>query len=154
MADDFDLDLGPAFREAILGESAIADELATFNGEPAFFTRRPVPEEADYPMGLVNPPAAITDEDGLRSDRPVWMGDVLFYGLKGAPGSAEDQTRTVDRLGYRVRNLFHRNRFALSVGGFHVIDIRASGPVPAPVDDDKEIGRAVSLIVRLRREGS
>lgn len=151
MAADHDLDLGPAIREALLDEALIAGELAVYADSRAVFTRRPVPEDAGYPMVLINPPAALTDEDGLTSDRPVWMGDVLVYGLKGAPGTAEDQTRTVEQLGFRVRNLFHRQRWALQVGGFHVIDVRASGPVPAPVDDDKEIGRAISLIVRLRR---
>lgn len=152
MASDFDLDLGPAIREALIGDTAIATELATWNNEPAVFTRRPVPDDAGFPQAIVNDAAAISDEDGLTSDRPVWMGDVVFYGRKAAPGSTEDQTREVQQTAIRARRLFHRQKWALQVGGFHVIDIRASGPVPAPVDDDKTIGRVVSLIVRLGRD--
>lgn len=152
MADDHDLDLGPAIREALLGESGVADLLSTWTGEPAVFTRRPVPADATDPMIIVNPPRSVTDADGLTSDRPVWMGDVAIYGRRGAPGDpTEDDTRVVEQIGIRIRALFHRQRFALQVGGFHVIDIRAAGPVPAPVDDDKTVGRIVSLIVRLRR---
>lgn len=154
MASDHDLDLGPAIREALLGESTIATALASYNGAGAVFTRRPVPADAGYPMIIVNQPTALVDADGVNSDRPVWMGDIAIYGLVGEPGTEEDQTRTVDALGFRTRKLFHRQKWALQVGGFHVIDIRASGPVPAPVDDDKEIGRTVSLIVRLRRGNS
>jgi hypothetical protein len=152
VADDFDLDLGPALREALLNEPSIATNLSVYAHEPAVFTRRPVPSEAVYPLIICNDPTAITDEDGLRSDRPVWgPGDIAIYGRKAAPGSPEDQTRLVQQIGLRARRLFHRQKWALQVEGFHVIDIRASGPVPAPVDDDKTVGRIVSLIVRLGR---
>jgi hypothetical protein len=151
VADDFDLDLGPALREALIGETTISANLSVWDGDPAVFTRRPVPDEAEYPMILLNDPSALSDADGLTSERPIWMGSVAIYGRKAAPGSAEDQTRLVQQLGLRVRRLLHRQKWALQVGGFHVIDIRASGPVPAPVDDDKTIGRIVSLIVRLGR---
>lgn len=151
MAADHDLDLGPALREALIAATAISANLAVFNEEPAVFTRRPVPDEAGMPLIICNDPAALGEADGLTSDRPVWMGDVAIYGHKAAAGSEEDQTRIVQILGNRVRTLFHRQKWALQVGGFHVIDIRASGPVPAPVDDDKTVGRIVSLIVRLGR---
>jgi hypothetical protein len=152
VAEDFDLDLGPAIREALLAATQIAAHLSVYDGSPAVFTRRPVPSEADYPLIIVNDPVAITDEDGLTSDRPLWgPGDIAIYGRKATPGTVEDHTRLVQQLGIRTRLLFHRQKWALQVGGFHVIDIRASGPVPAPVDDDKTIGRIVSLLVRLGR---
>lgn len=151
MADDFDLDLGPAFREALMGNAEIAPNLSIYIGEPAIFTRRPVPDEAEYPLILLDAPAALGDEDALNTERPIWMGDVKVYGNKAAPGTDLDQTRIVELIGFAIRRQFHRQKWALQVGGFHVIDIRASGPVPAPVDDDKTIGRVVSLIVRLGR---
>lgn len=150
MAADHDIDLGPAIREALIDEVPISSELATYEGAPAVFTRRPVPADAEYPMVVVNE-IAVGDEDGLKSDRPLCMYDVAFYGLNAAPGSPEDQLRIVQAIAILARKLFHRQRWALQVGGFHVIDIRASGPVPAPVDDDKEVGRVVSLTVRLGR---
>lgn len=150
---DHDLDLGPATRDALIGNVEVAPFLDLWANEPAAFTRRPVPASAGYPMIIVNTPAALGDEDGLISDRPVIQYDVAIYGRVGSPGTADDHTRIVEELGFAVRRQFHRNRWALQVGGFHVIDVRASGPVPAPVDDDKEVGRVVSLTVRLRRNG-
>lgn len=150
MADDFDLDLGPAVREAILGLSAIAGQLSTYNGEPAVFTRRPVPDEATYPLIIIDQ-TNVRDEDGLNSDRPVVEIDVKIYGDKAEPGSEDDDTRIVEQMGTRTRLLFHRERWSLDVGGFHVIDVTALGPAPAPVDDDKTVGRSVSLTVKLRR---
>jgi hypothetical protein len=153
VADDFDLDLGPAIREALLREATIWQALSTYEGSPAVFTRRPVPAGADYPMIIVNDPVTISDADGLTSDRPVWgPGDIAFYGRKAAPGTEEDQTRIVQQLALAARRLFHRNKWSLQVGGFHVIDVRATGPVPAPVDDDKTMGRVVSLVIRLGRD--
>lgn len=152
MADDYGLDLGPAFREALIAAAPISSVLSVYDEEPAVFTRRPVPDAAEYPLIIVNDPASLGDADGLTSSHPVWSGDIAIYGQKGAPGTAEDHTRIVQQAALAVRTLFHRQKWALSVGGFNVIDIRATGPVPAPVDDDKTIGRIVSLIVRLGRK--
>jgi hypothetical protein len=37
-------------------------------------------------------------------------------------------------------------------GEYHLIDIRASGPRPAPTDDQQTVGRLVELTVRLSRK--
>lgn len=147
------LDLAPAIRTAVI-EAPFAGDLALYHGEPAVFTRRPVPPDAERPFVLVNPPAAISDMDALASDRPLIMRDVLIYGWKGAPGAADDQTRVVEQIGFEIRDLFHRQKFGLRPDGFSVIDIRATGPIPAPADDEVAIGRVVSLTIRLRRIGS
>jgi hypothetical protein len=147
-----DLDLAPALRAALIGEPTIADPLSEWQNEPAVFTRRPVPKDAADPMIIVNPPAAIGDDDGLTSDRPVVQLDIAIYGKKAAPGDASDQTRIVEALGFRVRDLFHRQKFAILPDGFSVIGITAAGPFPAPVDDEETVGRLVSLTIRLRRK--
>jgi hypothetical protein len=115
------------------------------------FTRRPVPDEAEFPMIIVNDPAALSDEDGLtRTARSGWA---TWRFTAARPRRERRRTRreSSSRSRSGCAALFHRQKWALQVGGFHVIDIRASGPVPAPVDDDKTIGRIVSLIVRLGR---
>jgi hypothetical protein len=146
-----DLDLGPPLRESLMGNPDIALQLEQWSGEPAIFTRRPVPDDAPDLIILINPPASLTDADGLTSDRPIVSLYVAVYGRKGKPGTAEDQSRIVERLGFRIRTHFHRQRFSVQPEGFSVIDVRAGGPVPAPTDDDQTVGRLVSLIVRLRR---
>lgn len=144
-------ELLPALRNAVMACPEATAELSQWAGEPAVFTRRPVPQGAVDPMVLINPPASVTDMDGLTSDRPIYTHDIAVYGVKGAPGSSEDQTRAVERTATALRRHFHRNRFSVQPEGFSVIDVRVSGPVPAPVDDDATVGRLITVVVRLRR---
>lgn len=145
------LDLAPALRDALIDATDISSQLSEWRGEPAVFTRRPVPADAVFPFCIVNPDSFITDQDGLTSPRPVVGRDIAFYGRKGPPGDASDQTRIVEAMAYLARDLFHREKFSVQPTGFSVIDVVATGPVPAPVDDEATIGRLVSLTIRLRR---
>lgn len=140
-----DLDLGGPIRTAMIEHEPIISLLGQWKGEPAIHTRRPVPGDSPYPLILINPPSAIGDEDGLTSDRPFALVDVAAYGRQ------PDQLREVEKLGFAMRRLFHRNKFALVMVGYSIIDIRAAGPMPAPVDDAKTVGRMVTLTIRLRR---
>lgn len=144
------LDLKPALRDAVMDISAVTALLAQWKGEPAVFTRRPVPDDAEYPCAVIGKPTMITDEDGLSSDRPVVTHQLAFYGNKGAPGSAEDQTRDVEAMGFHARTHFHRQRFSVSPSGYDVIDIQARGPFEAPTDDENKVGSAIILQLRLR----
>lgn len=144
-------DLLPSLRDAAIGNADLIAELSTWRGEPAVFTRRPVPDDATYPLALINPPATLTDADGLISARPIVVHDIAVYGHKGAPGEPEDQTRAVERAAFALRELFHRDRFSVQPDGYSVIDVRVTGPMAAPVDDDQTVGRMVSVTVRLRR---
>lgn len=139
------LDLLPNLRDALIGDLDSVADVAQWNGEPAVFTRRPVPADAPYPHWLLNPPAALTDIDGLTSDRPYWVGDVICY------GEQPDHLRAVDRMAHSARLLFHRNKFSVRPDGYSVISIVAAGPIPAPVDDETTVGRLVTLTIQLRR---
>jgi hypothetical protein len=144
--------MGPPIRAALIGEASIADQLSKWKDAPAVFTRRPVPDEATYPLAIVNPDAAISDDDALNSERPIVVRDIVFYGRKAPAGDPLDQTRIVEALGFRARALFHRQKFSVRPAGFSVIGIVAAGPFPAPVDDEGTVGRLVSLTIRLRRD--
>jgi hypothetical protein len=139
------LNLAGPIRDALLGNAQIAAFPGEWGNEPAIATRRPVP--ANYPprIILINPDAAVGDFDGLTSDRPIIVKDIAIY------GDQPKDYRDVEACGYQVRDLFHRQRFSIVPVGFQVVDIVASGPFPAPVDDEKTVGRIVSLTIRLRR---
>lgn len=139
------LDLAPALRDSVIDAIAISSQLGDYKGEPSVHTRRPAPAGATYPMVMISPDVGVTDGDGLNSDRPIVVKDVAVYGKQ--PGDY----RTVEALGYALRDHFHRNRRSIVPDGYSVIDVQARGPVPAPTDDDKTVGRAVSLTIRLRR---
>lgn len=137
------LNLVAPIRVALVADSDITDLLGTYQGNPSIHTRRPVPEQAMYPMLVISSSVAIGDFDGLKSNRPIAVHDVIAYGQK------DDSYRVVEELGYLLRNKFHRNRTVISVPSYNVVSLVASGPIPAPVDDIKFIGRVVSLTVQL-----
>jgi hypothetical protein len=146
------LDLLGALRDAIMSNADITALLDQWKGEPAIFTRRPFPSDApDLAIGI-SAPASISDADGLTSDRPIVTHDIAVYGRRGQPGVASDQTRTVEAIGFMIREQFHRKKFSMQPTGFYVIDVLARGPMIAPVDDEQTVGRLVSLTVRLRRQ--
>lgn len=142
-------DLSEPLRDAIIGATDISSELAQWRGEPAVFTRRPIPGDATYPNCAISPDITQTDADALVSRRPIVVRDIVFYGKQ------PDHYRLIERLGYAAYELFHRNRFAIEPpAGYRVIQITAIGPVPAPTDDAKTVGRMVSLTIQLERNQS
>lgn len=137
------LDILPGLRSAIIAVPAITGKLGTYNGAPSVHTRRPVPSDAPYPMVVIGPIIARTDDDGLSDFRPMVVIDVNVYGPQ--PASYRD----VEAVAEAIYGLFHRHSSVLSVHGYTVIDIRCTGPSPAPVDDETKIGRRITLTIRL-----
>jgi hypothetical protein len=137
-----------AVRAAIIANAAIADELAVYVGAPAVFTKRPIPDDAGYPCVVVEA-HAFADEDALVEMHPLIDVDVCVYGRNDPQGS---EYRAVETVGYNLRNLFHRQRWSIEISGASVTDIRARGPLPAPTDDEKTVGRVVTLQLRLTQE--
>lgn len=138
------MDLAAPIRAAIMAEAAITNLLPTYKGSKPVFTRRPPPEDAPYPMILISPDITLGNEDGLVSMRPVIMRDIMVY------GDQPDHYRDVEAMAYDLRELFHRQRSALTVSGYHVIDIRASGPITGAVDEPSHLSRIVTLTVRVQ----
>lgn len=138
------LDLAPAIRTALIAESTITGLITERLGEPAVFTRRPVPDDAELPYIVVSEDVSITDADGLTSDRPVVVRDVLIY------GNQPDDYRKIEQLGYLVRELFHREKESIDPADYHVVEITTAGPRAAPTSDDEIVGRVVTLTIQLR----
>lgn len=134
--------LAPLYK-AITDNQSIVDLLGEWNSGPAVFTRRPTPADAPYPMIVVGPEIARSDNDGISQYRPLVTIDVIVYGQQ-----KQDYRRVIE-ASELVRTLFHRQRHSLIVDNHTVASIRCSGPIPAPVDDDSEVGRAVTLTIQL-----
>lgn len=135
------LDFAPALRSAITGDATITGLLSEWYGNPAVFTKRPIPTDAQYPYILINPDVAIGDFDALNSDRPTIIRDIVVYGQQ------PDQYREVEQVGYLLRALFHRNRFSITNADYNIVQITATGPNAAPTDDDHTVGRVVTLTI-------
>jgi hypothetical protein len=147
------LDLGIPLREAVLSNAQITSLLGLYEGEPAVFTRRPVPSEARYPMLVIPGDSAIGDQDFLVSRNPIVIRDLIAYGQQEITGSGlPDQYRDVEQIGYLLRDQFHREKRSISPVGYRVIDIVAAGPMVAPTEDVKIMGRVVSLTISLQKE--
>lgn len=148
MSDD--LDLTQPIREGLMASSMIFNALPVYGSTgKTIFSRRPVPSDAPYPMIVISPDVTISDQDGIDHERAVVIRDIAVYG-KNEPASAY---RQVEDMAYAVRHLFHsRLDTLLLTGEYHLIDIRASGPRPAPTDDQQTVGRLVELTVRLSRK--
>lgn len=140
------LDLGAPIRTALLAEPTIEGLLAEYQSVAGVFTKRPIPDGALYPLIIVNPDVSVTDFDGLTSDRPTVVKDIVVYGRQ------PDDYRVVESIGYSIRELFHRERFSITVPGFDVVLITASGPRSAPTDDDSTVARVVTLTIQLRAQ--
>jgi hypothetical protein len=137
--------LPAAIRSAIIASPPIVALLGLYEREPSVHTRRPAPEGAAYPMVIIpSENAAASDQDALRSKRPVLQRDVLIFGQN------PKDYREVDEAAELIFTLFHRQRFAISVPGYHVIDIVARRPMAAPTSDEKRVGRLVPLTIRLQ----
>jgi hypothetical protein len=138
------LDLAGPIRTAILASDPVVSALVAWEGEPAVFTRRPVPADATYPLIVVSPDISTGNQDMLKARISTPRRDISVYGAQ------PDDYRTVEAIAYALRDLFHRNRFAIAIDGVHVLDIVANGPVSGPTDDPKLVCRLVPLILRLQ----
>lgn len=139
------LDTAPALRAAILGNSSITSLLAVWQSAPAVFTRVPVPDDATFPCIVIPPPASISDVDFLTTHLPVLRRDLMVYGLQA------EQFRVVDEIAYLLRQFFHRQPRVIDMTpAYWVVDMVANGPIGAPAEDDRLVGRAVLLRIRLR----
>lgn len=143
-------DLSSALRNAIIANTSIATKLSAWQGSPAVFTRQPIPEDATFPCVVIPYVVSTTDQDFITSDLAVMVYDIMVYGNIAAPGTDNDDTRTVDAIGFTLRDMFHRKRIALGNTPYHVVDIVVNGPNRAPVDDDKTVGRMVTLTLRVQ----
>lgn len=116
-----------ALYARLAGDAALTVLLSTYEGTPAIFTGKLVPEDADRPYLWI--PAAMTDQPfdtkielGRDTEREVWV--VCDNAGSMAP---------VETIAERVRALLHRAAFPISGGS--VIIAEARGPVGAPSDD-------------------
>ena len=141
-------DLAAPLRSALVGAGAVTALLPVYSGTYPVFTRRPAPADAPFPMILVSPDISMIDRDGVNDQRPIVERDVAVYG----ENDTAQKYRNVEALAYAVRDLFHRQRAAITVAGWTVVQITARGPHPAPTDDNQAVGRLVVLTIELAKK--
>lgn len=140
-------DLAQPLRAAIIGQSSITTLLTAYKGSFPVFTRRPIDPDSPYPLIAVSPDVTKTDEDGISDERPIIIRDISIYGRNDTPA----RYRAVETIAYLVHDLFQRRWQSITVTGWKVVTINATGPQAAPVDDEQTVGRLVSLTIRLAK---
>ncbi len=141
------VDLAVPLRTAVIGHAPVTAKLSAYKGSWPVFTRRPAPADATPPYVMVSPDISSTNQDGINDERPVLVRDISVYGMNDTPAKYV----TVEEIGYLLHHLFHSQRLSITVPGWHVIQITSRGPIPVPADDDKMVGRMVSLTIELAR---
>lgn len=133
-------------RAAIITNSAITSQLPAYAGSFPVFRTRPAPANAPYPMILISPTVSAVDTFGrLAEEMPDILHDVSVY----SDQESDAEYARVEAIARAIYDQFHRTRRSVTVPGYNVISVTATGPIPAPVDDDAKIGRVVTLRFRL-----
>lgn len=135
------IDLAVPIRTALIGQSGIMTNIASYLNSKAVFTQRPAPADAAYNMIMVSPDITSTNEDGVSDKRPMQTRDIAVYGLN----TPDTNYAAVEAAGYAIKQFFHRNKNAIIVPGWGITQITATGPIPGPTDDEKVIARVVSV---------
>lgn len=134
------VDITQAFFDAMAADSGLVALLSTFQGQPAIFTGRTVPPDADRPYihthGEVSQvPDETKDIAGRDIMRDVWV-------VADDEGSAGE----IEAIGERVRAVFHRKDIGIGATQWMTM---AMGPMAAPTDDKSQLqARIVSVRAR------
>lgn len=138
------IDLQPAIRQFILSDTTFTAFLSTYLDTKAVFTRRPVPQDAQYPLAIISPLIADLQNDFVScGGRRVITHDISIY-------STNDDSlsyRNVEAAAYRLSKIMHRiPAYSLVMpAGSSLIQTNAIGPLPAATDDLVKIARVVSI---------
>lgn len=136
-------DVSVPIRGAIIAAAAIVDELTTYKGSEAVFTGN-VPDDTGYPIIVISQDLSLIDEGFVNSQHLLVRRQLSIY------GRTDTDFRKVEALGYLLRDLFHRKPRAFKVTGWTVVNLWASGPQAAPVDEaDRMCGRMIDLRIEL-----
>ncbi|WP_268915633.1 tail completion protein gp17 [Aureimonas psammosilenae] len=132
--------LSDALYARMAEDSALTALLGEWQGNPSIITFRPVPDDAERPIILASTTVSDVDRDITNARGRQVVRDIAIY------GRADSQFDAVEIAAERVRALFHRR--PLTVAGFRVIVVTATGPILAPTDPD-ETGRIITLTIRM-----
>lgn len=135
-------DLSTHIRTLILSDSDITDNLTTLNGSKAVFTRRPVPETAEYPFIIISPQITMSESDYISHEARDVTYDIIVYGQN----DTSSNYREIEQIGYALYERFRRlSRTGMTMPtGYSLTKAVGFGPFPAPTDDLQKTARAVS----------
>lgn len=141
MSADFDA----AIRTALVNDAIVIGLVSEWEGEPAVFTRTPIPGDVEPIMVVVSPNVSYVNLGALNSERPQIIKDIHVH------GDQPDQYREVETVANQIQSIFDRNRFAISVDDYNIVRIDATGPVPGAGNDENSVSRVVTITILAQR---
>ena len=145
------MDLTPNIRSFLLADATFVGYLATYLNSKALFTRRPVPTDATYPMGIVSPLVTYREADFVNGKKKFTIThDVMLFDTN----DSSTNYRNIQAAADRVRKIMHRlDRTAFVMpAGYQLIMCRADEPIPGATDDLIKVSRIVQLTFDITEE--
>jgi hypothetical protein len=133
-----------ALYDRLSNDSELAGLLSTYGGEPAIFSVDPAPADAELPFVVsAGAFAQIPFDTKTGEGRQLWR-DVRCY------DEEKGSTLAIDAIAERIRTLLHR--YALPVTGWGTLLADVTGPAMAADDNERVVGRIVTLRLVLQEE--
>jgi len=136
MANYSDVNPELAIYNAIVADTALTAELATYEGDPAVFFAKAVPEDATYPY-IWSPGRVATSITDTKSA----IGESLLMDLFVVMEES-GSLKTLQEITRKLKAALHRQTLTLT-GGNQVLSL-VSGPVPAPLTESL-VGTVLTL---------
>ncbi|MEE8262754.1 MAG: DUF3168 domain-containing protein [Gammaproteobacteria bacterium] len=132
------IDITQAFFDALSADSNLVALLSTFSGQPAIFTGRTIPPDADRPyVWTVGEASQEPDEEAKDTAARTLVRDIWI--VADDKGSADE----VEEIAERVREIMHRAALTLGAVQWRTM---ASGPRMGETDDKSRLqARIVSV---------
>jgi len=138
------IDLSLAIRSLILATPALATLIPSYQNSRQVFTRRPAPVDSAGIIVMVTPQVGGgVDSDYLRNWQREVTYDIACYGPNDTPANY----RKVEQVSFALSNTFHRldKRLFQMPDNWTLTRAKCFGPMPAPTDDQKIVGRMVTV---------
>jgi|18_taG_2_1085343.scaffolds.fasta_scaffold07399_5 hypothetical protein len=116
--------------DVLSADATLTGLLNTYGDNPAIFSNDPVPVNAELAYIVISSPIADIDAGQKDRDGREVIQDIRCY------INADEDLRILDQISNRVRALLHRQAANISIVGYNVIIIEASGGVEAPTEEE------------------
>jgi len=138
------IDISSQIRSLILNTNSISSLLPNYHNSKAIFTRRPAPADANGLVVFISPLiGGGIDSDFLKLQKREIFHDIACYG----PNDTAINYRKVQEVAFALAQTFHRidiQKLEMPQG-WQLVRTKCFGPMPAPTDDQKIVGRMISV---------
>lgn len=144
------IDLSTHIRAFILADSELTDDLSTYYGAKSVFTRRPVPQDAEYPIIVISPQIGSGEFDYIDRLHRTANYDIAVY----AQNDTSAHYRECEETAFLLQSKFARltNAEFNTPAEWHLVQATATGPTPFPTDDNEKVARGVTVTFQLMKE--